>query len=605
MLILTGMVHARPLPDGFREELFIAGGDLKVQRVKGSPGRFTVRINQRGAVEGGFFSWIIYDPQHGMSLQDGGQGKAAAELLDDAWGAMFGEEPAIALMTVARTPSKLKSWALELGRPRWDHVSHEWVLPAKSVGQLSPNLDESYPNARLRRSLTPGKYRGLSSLVIDNNSQTAHNQLGAGISSLLTEGSSKKRVAPECTMHQMSVEGVMKYIENRPDIQQAQSWSGSLNSLDKLAIAKSMTLPCDPRLDLTDPNTLPSNVKAIVSYLTREKWNELTTYAGKGDKAYDLPFDKAGFSYESFLKAAAMHPFFCGEKGSYDSIEEACKRELASIFAHAAQETGAHDKNPEAPDEWKQAFYFMREAGCWVSTQGCGRNYAPFKGDCPAPFYCPKDAGGFNQYWGRGIKQLSHYYNYAQFSAGWYGSDSYNELLTDADAVASDSLLAIASGLWFHMVGQPPKPSMHDVMVGAYHPLAAAQGIKTDDDGSVLDKFEASVSIINGAFECSPTDPTTIEKSKNRFAYYKGLLGYFKANLNEIENSYKTGETYCRLPIGNPFGDTNLATKVNVQYASDSRLNDGSCRVVSYGLGLPLQVAPEGMGDVCKQIPNP
>ncbi len=75
----------------------------------------------------------------------------------------------------------------------------------------------------------PGKYRGLSSLVIDNSSQTVHNQLEAGISSLLTDGSSKKRVAPECTMHQMSVEGVMSYIENRPDIQKAQSWSGSFH----------------------------------------------------------------------------------------------------------------------------------------------------------------------------------------------------------------------------------------------------------------------------------------------------------------------------------------------------------------------------------------
>ena len=53
--------------------------------------------------------------------------------------------------------------------------------------------------------------------------------LGAGISSLLTDGSSKKRVAPECTKHQMSVEGVMSYIGNRPNIQKAQSWSGSFH----------------------------------------------------------------------------------------------------------------------------------------------------------------------------------------------------------------------------------------------------------------------------------------------------------------------------------------------------------------------------------------
>ena len=50
------------------------------------------------------------------------------------------------------------------------------------------------------------------------------------------------------------------------------------------------------------------------------------------------------------MKAVAAYPALCGEKGPYGQAadltqEEVCKKELATMFAHFAQETGAHDPN--------------------------------------------------------------------------------------------------------------------------------------------------------------------------------------------------------------------------------------------------------------------
>lgn len=589
--------NARTLPEGYREEILIAGWGVKVERIKNKFNEYKIHLKQPNAKGGGDFSWIFYDADKGIDLDDGGQGETSeGALLGDAWGAMFGKKRGVAMLTVASDPARPRTWALSLARPVWHQDKQEWLFSAKLLHRLSPNLKRSYPGARLRHSLPVGDIAGLASVIIDNRSHIAHNQLAAAIAST-SLGDTK---APDCTLHQMSVEGVRAYVEYRPDIQRAKGWSGALSTADKDAIAKSVTLPCEPKLDLTKPDTLPANVKAITSYLTEDKWQELTAYAGKGDESYKLPFDRAGFSYINFLKAVARHPYFCGETGSYTSLDEACKRELAAVFAHAAQETGAH----EGSDQWKQAFNFMRESGCWNIANGCGINYAPYAGDCPAPFVCPKDAAGYNQYWGRGIKQLSHYYNYAQFSAGWYGSENFNLLLSVPDQVAANSSVALGSGVWFYMSPQQPKPSMHDVIIGTYHPKAEAENVKIDADGSVLDKFEASVSLINGSFECSPAAAETLQKSKNRFTYYKALLQYFDAQLTPVEAGYVPNESYCKITRGDAFSNPNLATTVNLQYERLSRHDDGSCVVVSYGIGLPLQVAPEGMGEICKQLPN-
>jgi len=146
---------------------------------------------------------------------------------------------------------------------------------------------------------------------------------------------------------------------------------------------------------------------------------------------------------------------------------------------------------------------------------------------------------------------MTWFYNYAGFSAEYL--NNYQTLLTNPDYVAQKGYLAIASGIWFLMTPQPPKPSMHDVIVGTYKPVGAAQGVVIDPaDGSVLNKFEATVSIINGGYECSPAALLTLQQSKNRFTYYKALLEYLGATLTPVEAAYVPDTTYCQMPRGNP-----------------------------------------------------
>jgi len=51
--------------------------------------------------------------------------------------------------------------------------------------------------------------------------------------------------------------------------------------------------------------------------------------------------DSKFFTYETFLQSVAEFPAFCNETNVNEDLDVACKRELATFFAHVTQETGA------------------------------------------------------------------------------------------------------------------------------------------------------------------------------------------------------------------------------------------------------------------------
>ena len=58
------------------------------------------------------------------------------------------------------------------------------------------------------------------------------------------------------------------------------------------------------------------------------------------------------------MKAVAKFPYFCNETNETGrSLDDACKREMASIFAHWGQETGKRD--PGDGEFWTQALYWV------------------------------------------------------------------------------------------------------------------------------------------------------------------------------------------------------------------------------------------------------
>ena len=76
------------------------------------------------------------------------------------------------------------------------------------------------------------------------------------------------------------------------------------------------------------------------------------------------------------------------------TLEVACKRELAGIFAHWTQETGKRD--PSEGENWTQALYYVEEIRC-KDTSDPSCNYKD--GGWSAQAWPPVEG---KQYYGRG-----------------------------------------------------------------------------------------------------------------------------------------------------------------------------------------------------------
>uniref|UniRef100_A0A9J2PJ26 Glycoside hydrolase family 19 catalytic domain-containing protein n=1 Tax=Ascaris lumbricoides TaxID=6252 RepID=A0A9J2PJ26_ASCLU len=68
--------------------------------------------------------------------------------------------------------------------------------------------------------------------------------------------------------------------------------------------------------------------------------------------------------------------------------------------------------------------------------------------------------------------QISYNYNYGQFQ-NWLHSRGINvNLLAEPNLVLTkmDPPIAVLASLWFYMTPQPPKPAMHDIIIGLWNP---------------------------------------------------------------------------------------------------------------------------------------
>lgn len=73
-------------------------------------------------------------------------------------------------------------------------------------------------------------------------------------------------------------------------------------------------------------------------------------------------------------------------------------------------------------------------------------------------------------YFGRGAIQISYNFNYGQFQ-DWLKTRNINvDLLANPNLLMTktDPPLALLASLWFYMTPQPPKPAMHDIILGQW-----------------------------------------------------------------------------------------------------------------------------------------
>ncbi|HEI9732009.1 TPA: chitinase [Enterobacter cloacae] len=249
----------------------------------------------------------------------------------------------------------------------------------------------------------------------------------------------------------------------------------------------------------------PVNVKRVEGILKESDWE------------YLFPLRAKDYSYSNFLKAVGKFPALYDTYNDGRDSEAICRKELATMFAHFAQETGGHESWRPEP-EWRQALVYVREMG-WSEGQKGGYN-----GECNPDVWqgqtwpCGKDKDGdFLSYFGRGAKQLSYNYNYGPFSEAMYGDV---RTLLDKPELVADTWLNLASAIFFFAYPQPPKPSMLQVIDGTWQPN------DHDKANGLVPGFGVTTQIINGGVECG--GPTEIAQSQNRIKYYKEFANYLK-----------------------------------------------------------------------------
>jgi len=220
------------------------------------------------------------------------------------------------------------------------------------------------------------------------------------------------------------------------------------------------------------------------------------------------------FTHAALVQAASQFPEFAN---SGNVLQD--KLELAAFLGQTSHETtGGWSTAPGGPQAWGY---------CFKEEVGCEEGYCV--GYCQAGNPCAEIGEGFNctceadqTYQGRGPMQLSWNYNYGQASQDLFNNASI--LMENPSLVAENATVAYLAGLWFWMTPQSPKPSCHDVMVGAWTPSA--------DDASAnrVAGFGMVTNIINGGLECNmQTNP----KVQDRVDFFRRFAGLLEVDVDE------------------------------------------------------------------------
>ncbi|HHA1316065.1 TPA: glycoside hydrolase family 19 protein [Enterobacter kobei] len=303
------------------------------------------------------------------------------------------------------------------------------------------------------------------------------------------------------------------YTMNASDLAKKEKELTSFPLMD--AVKETIKTLDNAQVELIEPGRAanPENVKRVEGIVKASDWE------------YLFPLRAQAYTYSNFLKAVGKFPALCKTYNDGRDSDAICRKELATMFAHFAQETGGHESwRPEA--EWRQALVHVREMG-WSQGQKGGYN-----GECNPDVWqgqtwpCGKDKDGdFLSYFGRGAKQLSYNYNYGPFSEAMYGDV---RTLLDKPELVADTWLNLASAIFFFAYPQPPKPSMLQVIDGTWQPN------DHDKANGLVPGFGVTTQIINGGVECG--GPTEIAQSENRIKYYKEFANYLKVPVpaNEV-----------------------------------------------------------------------
>ncbi|KAE8690712.1 Endochitinase 1 [Hibiscus syriacus] len=250
---------------------------------------------------------------------------------------------------------------------------------------------------------------------------------------------------------------------------------------------------CQSKCTPVGPTPTPPRPGGLTSLISRDLFNRMLLHRNDGA----CPA-RNFYTYDAFIAAARSYPAFA-TTGNQDTR----KREIAAFLAQTSHETtGGWPSAPDGPYSW--GYCFNREQN-------------------PPSSYCRPDptypcASG-RQYFGRGPIQLSWNYNYGQC-----GRAIGLNLLNNPDLVATDATISFKSAFWFWMTAQPPKPSCHNVIVGAWSPSAS------DQAAGRVRGYGMITNIINGGLECGRGRDSRVESRIGFYKRYCDILGVSYGN---------------------------------------------------------------------------
>ncbi|KRZ95877.1 Endochitinase B, partial [Trichinella sp. T8] len=350
--------------------------------------------------------------------------------------------------------------------------------------------------------------------------------------------------------------------------------------------------------DAFDPNRRPPS--KLESWFTEDIFNDLFPKANLGwgaNKCFP-------YNYKAFIIAARYFPEFGTESPTNGfTARENYRRDLAAFFAHAIQETGENDASLYSNMDVEQAhacfyrggFYNWFEGGpgsSFLPPNSSG--YSPTDGDkCnPAGRYCSTNAeldhfypcsneqeGNYYKgcYFGRGAIQLSYNFNYGQFQQWLHSQNIIVDLLKNPNLLMTkvDPPLAILGSVWFYMTPQPPKPAMHDIIMGNWE-----SGPVNREAGYFGPIFGPTSLIINN--ECSGEDPSEPggPGESRRIKAFKWFCDYFGVPTGDEEL------LSCK-NMPKKFGDFSNFLSFQPDWSSTWKEKPCSCAPAQYGGMIP------------------
>lgn len=291
------------------------------------------------------------------------------------------------------------------------------------------------------------------------------------------------------------------------------------------------------------------------------------------------------YSYNNFLKAAALIPGFCGDYSSYPQAEKTpamkdpdtlCKRFLATTFAHAVQETSDRSSNDVDEDtiykKIEHTFISVAEDNSTPTSRTVGA-YSESSG----PFSQTGSQAALvkgNYYYGRGPTQLSYPTNYANLSLMLYGNLF---LVKDPDLVQGNNFLPFLSTIVYSVQPKSGKPSIVEIMDGSYAARATGKAKVYAELG-----FPFTVAIVNGGPECG-SNTINLANTRTRLRAFR----YFSKSGHLFPQGFTLtkGEAEANQCNDIDYLDPSIVAAGARYYYFDPAEN---CKLVSWDTGFPI-----------------